>query len=129
MPETPSAALKIALAYHRAWTSKDFELAMTYIADDIVCRAPAGPLIGASEFRAFMEPFSRLLTRSTLIASFGDDATAMVMYDAETVPVAHAPGAECVTVVDGRIVEMTIIFDRAPFDAARAAAAPAGAIE
>lgn len=33
-------ALQVALAYHRAWTGGDFEQAMTYIADDIVCLAP-----------------------------------------------------------------------------------------
>ncbi len=44
-------------------------------------------------------------------------------YEAATVPVAHAPGAECLTVVDGRITQMRIIFDRLPFDAARRAAA------
>jgi hypothetical protein len=36
--------------------------------------------------------------------------------------VADAPGADAVKVVDGRISWMRIIFDRAPFDAARAVA-------
>ena len=39
-----SPALQIALAHHRAWTSKDLETAMTYIADDVVLDAPAGRL-------------------------------------------------------------------------------------
>jgi hypothetical protein len=38
-------ALDVALAYHDAWTSKNFERAMTYIADDIVCEAPAGRIV------------------------------------------------------------------------------------
>ncbi len=63
------------------------------------------------------------LTGSRLIAAFGDDTTAVLVYEAATVPVAHAPGAECLTVVDGRITHMRIIFDRLPFDAARRAAA------
>ncbi len=66
-----------------------------------------------------MEPFTQLVTRSALIAAFGDDHTAMLMYDAETVPVPDAPGAECLTVVDGTITQIRIIFDRAPFMAAR----------
>jgi hypothetical protein len=41
------------------------------------------------------------------------------MYDADTVPVHDAPAAEFVTVTDGRISQMRIIFDRLPFDAAR----------
>jgi len=38
-----------------------------------------------------------------MIPAFGDDQTALVMYDTETVPVKNAPGTECVTVEDGKI--------------------------
>ena len=123
MTEHHSPALETALAYHRAWTGHDFDRAMTFIADDIVCDAPAGRIDGSEAFRAFMEPFSRILTGSRLIAAFGDEETALLMYDAVTVPVEHAPGAECHTVRDGRIVHIRIVFDRVPFDAARRAAA------
>lgn len=122
MSENGSAALDVALAYHRAWTGRDFEQAMTYVADDIVCQAPPGRLEGATAFRAFMEPFTRIVTRSNVIAAFGDDTTAVLMYDTDTVPVPDAPGAECLTITDGKISHMRIIFDRVPFDAARQAA-------
>lgn len=49
-----SAAVQTALDYHRAWTSGDFEQAMTFITDPIVCLAPAGRLEGAGAFRGFM---------------------------------------------------------------------------
>jgi len=124
MTHTNTAALDTALAYHRAWTSHDFEQAMTYIADDIVCQAPAGRLAGAEAFRGFMGPFTHILTRSNLIAAFGDDTTALLMYDTDTLPVQDAPGAECLTVRDGKIVHMRIIFDRLPFEAARRAPRP-----
>ena len=117
--EVASPALDIALAYHRAWTSHDLEKAMTYIADEIVCDAPAGRLEGAAAYRQFMGLFLQILTGSELIAAFGDDETAIVVYDTETVPVKSAPGAECVTVKAGRITYSRFIFDRAPFDAAR----------
>ena len=58
------AALDTALAYYRAWTCHDFDKAMTYVAEDIVCQAPAGRLDGAAAFRGFMRPFVRILTRS-----------------------------------------------------------------
>jgi ketosteroid isomerase-like protein len=121
--EQNSPALRTALAYHQAWTSHDFEQAMTYIAEDIVCQAPAGRLEGAEAFRGFMGPFAQILTRSSLIAAFGDDTTSMLMYDTDTVPVRDAPGAECLTVKDGKITHMRIIFDRLPFEEARRAAA------
>jgi len=123
MTTNTGAALQTALAYHRAWTSHDFEQAMTYIADDISCQAPAGTIEGAEAFSGFMGPFTEILTASRLIAAFGDDEKAVVMYDTDTVPVRDAPGAECVTVRNGKIIHMRIIFDRLPFDTARRAAA------
>lgn len=117
-----SPALATALAYHEAWTSKDFDRAMTYIADDIVCDAPAGRIEGAEAYRAFMGPFVQILLGSKLIAAFGDEQTAVVVYDTETIPVKDAPGAECVTVTGGKITHSRFIFDRAPFEAARRAA-------
>ena len=119
MTETTSPALRTALAYYHAWTSHDLGQAMSYIAEGIVCDAPAGRLEGADAYRGFMGPFVQMLTGAKLIAAFGDDTTAVIIYDTETVPVTSAPGAECVTVVDGKITYNRFIFDRAPFDAAR----------
>ncbi len=122
MTETTSPALRTALAYFRAWTAHDLDRAMEYIADDIICHAPAGRLGGREAYLGFMRPFVQILTGSAMIAAFGDDKTAVVMYDTETVPVASAPAAECVTVTGGKITYSRFIFDRAPFNAARQAA-------
>jgi SnoaL-like domain len=121
MTDTTSPALRTALAYYHAWTSHDLDKAMSYIADDIICDAPAGRLEGAAAYRAFMAPFAQIVTGSEMIAAFGDEETALIMYDTETVPVRSAPGAECVTVKDGKITYNRFVFDRAPFDAARTA--------
>jgi ketosteroid isomerase-like protein len=122
MTEPTSPALDTALAYFRAWTGRDLDRAMSYIADGIVCDAPAGRLEGAAAYRAFMAPFTEILTGAELIAAFGDEDRAVVVYDTATVPVASAPAAECVTVADGKITYSRFIFDRAPFQAARMAA-------
>ena len=122
MADTTSPALEVALAYYRAWTNKELDKAMSYIAEDIVCEAPAGRLQGAEAYRAFMAPFIEMLVSSNMIAAFGDDQTALVMYDTETIPVKSAPGAECVTVRNSKISDSRFIFDRAPFEAARRAA-------
>lgn len=94
---------------------------MTYVSEDIVCEAPAGRIEGAEAYGAFMAPFVQILVGSNMVAAFGDEDTALVMYDTETVPVKSAPGAECLTVDDGKITHSRFIFDRAPFEAARAA--------
>ena len=124
-PDGNDSALPVALAYHRAWTGQDFEQAMTYIDQHIVCDAPPGRLEGADAFRAFMGPFAGIATGSRLVAAFGDADQAVVMYDTATRAVPDAPGAEYVTVAGGRITYMRIIFDRLPFENARRAAAPA----
>ncbi len=115
-------ALRVALAYHDAWVAHDFDRAMTFISPQIVCSAPAGEIVGADAFRAFMEPFSRITRAAHVIGAFGDETTAVVLYDTETAPVPHAPGAEHLRVSSGVITELTLVFDRLPFAEARKAA-------
>jgi hypothetical protein len=111
--------LQIALAYHRAWSDHDLDRAMEYVAENIVCDAPAGRIDGAEAYRAFMGPFVKMLKGTKLLAAFGDDATAMVMYDTRTALVESAPGAEWVTVKSGKITYSRFLFDRLPFEEAR----------
>ena len=120
MTDTTPAALRVALAYFEAWTGKDMDKAMPYVADDVICDAPAGRIEGAAAYRAFLGPFAGSLTGSAMIAAYGDDSRALVMYDTASPLVASAPGAECVTVVGGRITHSRFLFDRLPFHLARA---------
>jgi hypothetical protein len=117
-----SPALSVALAYYHAWTGKEVDRAMTYVADGVVCEAPAGRIEGVEALRQFMAPFARMLTGSELIAAFGDDETALLLYNPHTTLVQDAPSAEHFTVKDGKIVHDLLVFDRTPFDAARRAA-------
>jgi limonene-1,2-epoxide hydrolase len=119
MNETTPAALRVALAYYEAWTGKDMDKAMTYVAQDVVCEAPAGRIEGAAAYRAFLGPFAGTLTDSAMIAAYGDERQALIMYDTSSPLVASAPGAECLTVVDGRITYSRFLFDRLPFQQAR----------
>src|SRR5215472_10947922 len=109
MNQPADSALRTALAYYQAWTSHDLDQAMSYIADDIVCDAPPGRLEGADAYRGFLGPFVQIVTGATMIAAFGDDETALVMYDTQTVPVKSAPGPECVTVRDGKITYSRLV--------------------
>jgi limonene-1,2-epoxide hydrolase len=122
MADSPSPALQVALAYYQAWTSKDVAAAMRHLADDIVCDAPAGRIEGVQAYEKFLGPFAQMLIGNELLAAFGDETRAVLVYDTRTPPVASAPGAECLTVQDGKIVYNRFIFDRLPFEAARLAA-------
>ena len=114
-----SPALDVAMAYFNAWTSQDMDLAMSYFADDVVCDAPAGRIEGTAAYRDFLGPFTQILQSAELIAAFGDDTKAVLIYDTRTLPVDSAPGAECLTVTNGKIVYNRFIFDRLPFEQAR----------
>jgi SnoaL-like domain len=96
--QDPSPALSVALAYYHAWTGKDIDRAMAHVADDVVCEAPTGRIDGVERFRQFMAPFAQMLMRSDLIAAFGDDRTAVLVYNPHTTLVQDAPSAECFTV-------------------------------
>ncbi|WP_425824663.1 nuclear transport factor 2 family protein [Streptomyces fractus] len=122
MSENQSPALRTALAYYEAWTTRHVDRAMTYVADDIVCDAPGGRIEGVEAYRTFMAAYAQILTSAELIAAFGDDETAVIVYDTRTVPVESAPAAECVTVANGKIVANRYIFDRLPFEPPRPAA-------
>lgn len=119
MTQAPSPALSVALAYYHAWTGKDVDGAMTHVADDVVCDSPLGRIEGVEGLRAFMAPFAGMLNSSDLVAAFGDDHTAVLVYNPHTTLVEDAPSGECHTVRDGRIVNILLIFDRTPFDEAR----------
>jgi ketosteroid isomerase-like protein len=119
MTEHPGPALQVALAYYQAWTRNDVAAAMGHLADDVVCDAPAGRIEGAKAYQQFLGPFAQMLISAELLAAFGDETKAVLVYDTRTPPVASAPGAECLTVRDGKIVYNRFIFDRLPFEAAR----------
>ncbi|MGS2619636.1 nuclear transport factor 2 family protein [Micromonospora sp. LZ34] len=123
MTDQNSPALRVALAYHRAWTSRNLDEAMAYIADDVVCDAPAGRIEGAEAYRAFMAPFVQMLVSAEPVAAFGDEERAVLVYDTATTLVLSGPAAECVTVRDGRIAYSRFIFDRLPFQLARSTSA------
>ena len=117
-----TTALDTSLAYFAAWTQGNLDDALTHVSPDVVCLAPAGRLEGAAQLRSFMEPFARSLRSSALVSAFGDDSVTVLYYDTSSALVAWAPAAERHTVVGGLITEVRIVFDRLPFEQARAAA-------
>ena len=63
------------------------------VADDVVCGSPLGRIEGVEGLRAFMAPFAGMLTSSDLIAAFGDDHTAVLVYNPHTTLVEDAPSS------------------------------------
>jgi ketosteroid isomerase-like protein len=112
---TRTSALEIVQDYHRAWTSRDVERAMTKVADDITCLAPGQHLAGKEAYRAFIAGFAPALTGLSDIASFADGDRVALFYYPHTATTTTAPAAECFTVRDGKIAESVLLFDRLSF--------------
>lgn len=113
MKQTPGFA--IVQNYHQAWTSGDKDLAMTWVADDITCRAPGTDLSAEKAYRQFIAGPAPALTGLADIASFTDGDRVALFYYPQTAATSTAPAAEFFTVRDGKIVESVLIFDRLSF--------------
>jgi len=116
---TESPAVEVALAYHRAWTSKKLEEALSHVSDDVVCDSPSGQLRGIDQYQPFLANFVPIVKGYDLIAALGDAETAVLVYDLHTIPVSSGLTCECFTVRDGRIMRNRLIFDQTPYTAAR----------
>jgi len=114
MTATNGLAQKIAEAYARAWTSGDVDKAMTYLADDIVCDAPAGRVEGVAAYRPFTQEFVDVLTSATITKVLADDTSAAIVYSFDTQWVKDFRCMEYVTVEDGKIKHILTVFDRLP---------------
>lgn len=110
-----STALETVVDYHRAWTSGDLDRAMARVADDIVCHAPGGDLVGKDAYREYLADFLPSLTGLTDVASLADADHVALFYYPHTAVTGTAPAAEYFTVRDGAIVESLLLFDRLSF--------------
>jgi ketosteroid isomerase-like protein len=115
MNNTNGKALNIARSYVNAIANKDVELILSISAEDVVCTSPIGQTKGIERFRAFHEGFARMITNLTVLAVYGDDEQAVVLYDAQTYPVPHSIIAELIKVKDGKLTDTHVIYDATPF--------------
>lgn len=98
--------------YHRAWTRGDIDTAMSYVADDITCRAPGVDLDGKDAYREFIGGFAPMLTGIGDIAEFVDEDRVALFYYPQTATTSTTPAAEFFTIKNAKIIESVLIFDR-----------------
>lgn len=115
MNTTNGNALDIARVYVDAIARKDVETILSISAEEVVCTSPIGQTKGLERFRAFHDGFARMITGFTLLAVYGDDDQAVVVYDAQTHPVPHSVIAELIKVKDGKLAGTHVIYDATPF--------------
>jgi hypothetical protein len=66
----------------KAIANKDVDTILSISTGDVVCTSPIGQTTGIERFRAFHDGFARMLTSLTVLAVYGDDTQAVVVYDA-----------------------------------------------
>jgi hypothetical protein len=119
-----TTALQIARTYVNAMAKKNVEGILSISADDVICTSPIGQTMGIERFRDFQEGFARMITNLTVLAVYGEDEQAVVVYDVETQPVPHAIVAELVKVRNGKLASTHVIYDASPFAAYMASVQP-----
>ena len=122
--QSNAKALQIARTYVEAIARKNVDAIISVAADDVVCASPIGRITGTEKFREFQDGFARMIKNVTILAAYGDDEQAVVVYNADTHPVANAVVAELLTVKNGKIASTEVIYDAAPFAAFMATVQP-----
>ena len=113
------SAQQIVEDYARAWTGRDVDKAMSYLAEDLVCEAPAGKIEGVPAYREFLAGFLEIMTTATITKVLGDETSAAVVYVTDTKPVQGSRAMDYATVENGKIAHIITVFDRLPFAEAR----------
>ena len=110
---TPVAIVR---AFTQAWTSHDMDTAAGYIADDVVFDGPLGHTDGKQAYIEGLNGIAQAvaLTGAKIIAAFGDDTQALIMYELLTERFGAVTCAKLFTIRDGKIQTDRLTFDSSP---------------
>ena len=112
MAEQATSA-EMARAFTEAWTSQDMETAGSYLTDDVVFDGPLGHADGKAEYLQGLSGLVRSLgvTGVRVLAAFGDETQALLMYELITEKVGPLTCAKLLTLRDGKIAADRLTFD------------------
>jgi limonene-1,2-epoxide hydrolase len=105
------SALAVARAYHRAWESRDFDQAATYIADDLVTDVPINAYRSKAEWLQAVRETRQVTSGVHVLAEFGTADEALLLYDLRLDPIGNLRVAEHFVVASGRIVQIRHVHD------------------
>jgi hypothetical protein len=112
MPATsPTNSVEIATDFTKAWTTGDFETVRSLVADDVVFQGPMATVQGADDYIASLEKLQENVRGARIIAAFGDDDSALLMYDLITKTAGPITCAKLLTIKQGRIIADKLTFD------------------
>jgi hypothetical protein len=114
----------IARAFTEAWANHDMETAASYLAEEVVFVGPIAHSRGLEDYLKGLTSFARAVRGVKVLAAFGDDTQALVMYDLMTGPLGTLTGAELLTFRDGNMSADRLTFDPFPIRGGAATGQP-----
>ena len=108
-----STPVAVARAFTEAWTSGDLETTARYVAEDVVFDGPLGHVEGKQAYLDGLKGLTQAvdLTGARVLAAFGDEAQALIMYDLITNRFGTLRCAKLLAFSDGKIQTDTLTFD------------------
>jgi len=114
---TRDDALTVARTYHRAWNSGDFVEAGNCLSDMLRVEMPISSYPGKIDFLNAVQLTREMASRVELLADFGHDDEALLLYDM-TLPMGELRVAEHFVISDGQITLIRQVHDTATLRAA-----------
>lgn len=108
---TPAA---LARAFTEAWTHHDVEAAAGYLTVDVTFDSPTSHSDGKDAYIQGLSAFAPAVTGAKILAAFGDDTQALIMYEVTTSPFGTLTCAELLTFREGKIAADVLTFDTFP---------------
>ncbi|MGV3615364.1 MAG: nuclear transport factor 2 family protein [Fimbriimonas sp.] len=106
-----STPLDVALAFTHAWTAHDLATAARYVAEDVVFDGPLQQSTGSGPYLEGLTRLSEAVKGIEILAAFGDEERALLMYNLHTAPFGKLTCAKLLEIRDGRIHKDTLAFD------------------
>jgi uncharacterized protein YndB with AHSA1/START domain len=116
-------AQNVAGAYHRAWTTRDFDRAVSLLSPSLHVEVPINSYPTRESFAEALVRFGSQVASVEVLSEMDAGDQAMILYDTQVEGLGAMRIVEHFTVSDGKIVRLRQIHDTA---AIRAAASPPG---
>ena len=108
--------ITVARSYYDAMGRKDLPEIEKYLHPDVHFKAPLAQTKGKEALLESIEKFFSLFHSSTIHAKFGDEDSAMVVYDLDCPqPIGLFRSVALLRFQDGLIVDVELFYDARPF--------------
>ena len=110
---TTDETLLAVRAYHRTWTSMNFDEAVRLLAPNLEVEVPINTYPTTESFAEALVGFGGLVTGVELLSELGEGNEAMLLYDIDVEGLGKIRIAEHFTVAEGRITRIRQVHDTA----------------